>query len=232
MTKQIVDSIYYNNERHLPLSISGKGLPHPKDFVLDPFGVSSACWRGFYCDYTIRESQLWLTHLVVNHDGDYPQIDGVDAIYEEDRILKADEVEPEFLDGRYVFRSLSGSSQGERELHYDGGIYTHLNVPAPLTGGILLGIGSVDAPYIEFDFNYLSHSETVLELLFENGVLTKTIDHSAAIAAKRDELVQKQIPEFKSAEYDLFKADIKAWIRSTLTLEYQFLDMKWLEEIY
>jgi hypothetical protein len=233
VTKQIVDVVYYNNERLFPLSISGKGLPHPKDFGLHPFMISTACWRGFYCEYTIREDRLWLTRLVAQHDGEYPVIDGVKALYEEDRFLAADEEEPEFLLGRWVFEETAKDSETVlRELHYEGGIYENLNVPAPLTGGILLDMGDIDVPYIQYDFSYLSSSETILELLFEKGVLVKTIDHSAAIAAKRDELVKKQRPEYKSAEYDMFEADIKAWIRSTLTFNYSFIDIGWLREIY
>ena len=233
MTKQIVDVVYHNSERLFPLSISGTGLPHPRDYGLHPFMISTACWRGFYCEYTIREDRLWLTRLVVRHDGEYPVIDGVKALYEEDRFLAADEEEPEFLLGRLVFQeTVKDSETIIRELHYDGGIYENLNVPASFTGGILVNMGDVDVPYIQYDFNYLSSSETILELLFEKGVLVKTIDHSAAVAAKRDELVKKQRPEYKRAGYDLFEADIKTWIRSTLTLDYNFHDMSWLREIY
>jgi len=233
MTKQIVDAIYYNNERHLPISMSGKGLPHPRDYGLDPDMRSTACWRGFYYQYTIRQERLWLTHLVVNHKGDYPLIDGVSVIYEKDRILKDDEAEPEFLDGRWVLRLTSADSKTvKRTVHYDGGIYSNLNVLAPLTGGILLGIGDVDVPYIQYDFSHLSGYETILELLFEQGILVKTIDHSTSVAAKRDELMKVEQPEYESVEDDLFEADIQTWMRSTLMLEYKFLDMAWLREIY
>lgn len=233
MTKQFADAIYYNNERHLPISMSGKGLPHPHDYGLDPDMRSTACYRGFYCNYTIRQNYLWLTHLVVGHDGDYPQIGGVDAIYEEDRILTDGEADPEFLEGRWVLRLSSEESKTiERTVHYDGGIYANLKVPAPLTGGILLGIGDVDVPYIQYDFSHLSSYETVLELLFEQGDLVKTIDHSESIAAKRDELIKKEQPKYRSVKSDVFDADIQGWMRSTLMLEYKFLDIAWLREIY
>ncbi len=236
MTKQIVDQIIYEGERHRPLSISGKGLPHPRDFGLRPGMMSTACWRGFYCEYTVRQDQLWLTHLVVHHDGEYPPIAGVNALYEDERLLGENEDEPEPLPGRWL--ETVWVMQGETEVSgwgiiYDGGIYANLNVPAPLTGGILLAIDDLDIPpYIQYDLSHLISSKTILELLFEKGTLVKKIDHSAAVAAKREQVLALQVPDYETPEYDLFEAEIKAWIRSTLTRDYQLFDASWLREVY
>lgn len=235
MTKQIVDQIIYEGERHLPLSISGKGLPHPRDFGLNPFTISTACWRGFYCQYTVRDNRLWLTHLVVRDITEYPPISGVHALYEENRFLEDDEVEPEHLLGRGVGKIVGSpdrSKIGRRELHYDGGIYTSLNVFAPLTGGILLGIGDIETPYIQYDLHYLITSQIILELVFRDGELVNKIDHSATIAGKREQLLSLQRPDFGTSEYEVFKIEIKEWIRSALTYPYLFGDIGWLREIY
>lgn len=236
MTNQMADRVIYEGQSHRPISIAGKGLPQPHNFGLDPFPISSACWRGFYCEYRIRKDQLWLTHLVSRHTGDqYPIIDGTTALYEEAQLLGENEDEPEELVGRWV--QTVWIDDGDTEVSgwgvvYDGGIYTGLNILAPLTGGILLGVDDIDIPYIQFDLNYLLGSKTVLELLFDKGILVKTIDHSVAVTAKREEVLGLQRPAFQTADYEAFEAEVKTWIRSTLNLNYKFLTAGWLNEIY
>ena len=158
MTRQIEDLIVYEDQRREPLGISGTGLPHPKDFGLNPIPMGTACWRGFYCEYTIRQNCFWLTHLVVRQDGGYPLINGVQALYEDAYILADDEDAPEPLLGRSlgtVVGSPDKSKIGHRQVEYDGGIYRGLNVSAPLTGGILWGIDDIKVPYIQIHLNNL-----------------------------------------------------------------------------
>jgi hypothetical protein len=225
MTRQIVDLVVYEDQKREPLGISGTGLPHPKDFGLNPIPMGTACWRGFYCEYAIRQNHLRLTHLVVRNDGEYPPITGVTALYEDAYILNDGEDEPEPLVGRSVgtiVGSPDKSKIGHRQVQYDGGIYAGLNVPAPLTGGILWGINDINVPYIQIHLNNLISSSVILELLFENGMLVKTIDHSVVVAAKREEVLGMKHPDFRSPEYAPFEANIEAWIRSTLSLDYRF----------
>lgn len=229
MTRQIPDIVYYKDQDHVPLSITGKGLPYPKDFDLRPLMMHTACWRGFYCNYAIRQERLWLTHLVVRHNGEYPIIGDVKALYEEERFLAADEEEPAPLRGRRVGTIVvdpDKSKIGHRMVSYDGGIYAGLNVPAPLTGGILLGIDDVDVPYIQYDLHYLITSKVILELLFDNGNLVKTNDLSAEVDQMRKYALKLPEMDHKSDFYIQFETEVKTWMRSILSLEYKFLDMK------
>ena len=60
MTGQIADRFFYQHEQYQLVGMNGHGLPTPFEFGLQPVMMHTACYRGYYCDYTIRDEHLSL----------------------------------------------------------------------------------------------------------------------------------------------------------------------------
>jgi hypothetical protein len=59
------------------------GLPTPADYGLVPGMMHTACWRGFYLTYLIRDEKLVLDKLTLRAaDNNYPPVNGVSAVEE------------------------------------------------------------------------------------------------------------------------------------------------------
>jgi hypothetical protein len=64
MTAQIPDTVVYRGQgNHALVGISGSGLFDPSEHGLRVGMISTACWRGFLCEYTVEDGQLFLTVL-------------------------------------------------------------------------------------------------------------------------------------------------------------------------
>ncbi len=62
MTAQIPDTVVYRGETNFALvGICGSGLFDPSEHGLRVGMISTACWRGFLCEYTVEDGQLLLT---------------------------------------------------------------------------------------------------------------------------------------------------------------------------
>lgn len=81
MTAQIHDHLYYRGDEYAIVGVKGSGLPSPLDFDIVPVMMSTACYRGYFAGYTCIGDRLFLTGLTVRAgDGDYPPIEGVQAV--------------------------------------------------------------------------------------------------------------------------------------------------------
>ena len=164
MTAQVGDKI-----RNLDSRFNVWALSTPIEFSPEVFGIvpgvlSTACWRGFWCEYEIKEGHFSLKTLYVNSkDDNYPVING---------ILPLLEPYPE-----------------AKMLNYMGHhIYKDINVPIKYTGKIIAVDGFI-MDYIGFE--HLRSFEKVMEWTFEDGRFESAIDLSNVIAEFRTELHDK-----------------------------------------
>lgn len=63
MTAQIPDTVLYGTGRYDLAGVGGYGLFDPGEHGLQVGMISTACWRGFICEYTVEDNQLFLTSL-------------------------------------------------------------------------------------------------------------------------------------------------------------------------
>jgi len=78
MTAQIHDRLAYLGQDYELLTVSGGGLADPLSHGLQPSMLHTACWRGYFCLYTIIASRLvWSELTVRSQEGAYPEIAGV-----------------------------------------------------------------------------------------------------------------------------------------------------------
>jgi hypothetical protein len=220
MTAQISDRVIYREQDYQFVGAKGSGLPHPVQFGLTPKMMSTACYRGFYCDYTVRDDRLLLTHLVVRSaDDHYPIIDGVEPLIppeRDSRPLAPDDPVPTLPRGMYVYHRWG---EDQRFIGQDATIYQGLKIPAPYTGGLLLARGFIQSMYVHMGFQKPTSFETVHELIFEEGKLISATDHSAKIAELRDEM-QRPRPRTGFDDERARMGHIADWIAWTFSLDY------------
>jgi len=63
MTAQMSDIVVTRDGRYALVGVSGSGLFDPSEHGLRLGMISTACWRGYLCEYTVEDDQLFLTAL-------------------------------------------------------------------------------------------------------------------------------------------------------------------------
>lgn len=69
MTAQISDSVSFEHQNFSIAGINGKGLFDPADHGIRPVPLTSACWRGFHCEYEVRDAVLLLRKVHLGLSG-------------------------------------------------------------------------------------------------------------------------------------------------------------------
>jgi hypothetical protein len=78
MTGQIHDKVNYAGVEYDLVSLHGTGLFEPPAYGMLPQMIHTACWRGYYCTYSLDQAQLFLTSLTIRtQDRHYPLIGGL-----------------------------------------------------------------------------------------------------------------------------------------------------------
>lgn len=215
MTAQITDHVIYQNTPYQLIGVKGSWLPNPGDYGLTPTMISTACYRGYYCDYTVRESRLLLTHLVIRVlEDDPPPIEGVAPIIGVRRKLGDKEFPPPPMRGMYESFATDG-----HYINYDGAIYADLKVKTHFTGGLLIAGDFINSMYVHMGFQKPTSFKTVLELVFEDGELTSARDHSETMAERRAEML-KPHPRIGFDDEQKQQNHLKDWIEWTFSLDY------------
>lgn len=159
MTAQIGDHYTYDGNEYTVVTMSESIPFHPADYGIFPGYVCTACARGYWCHYTIKDDSIFLKDLYVNSAEDYyPAINGV---------LPNRVTEYEYED--YM---------GHRR-------YAGINLKIPYTGKILIGDGFLDEYYVHMGFQSFWAYKKLIELVFENGKLIESNDQSRIAAAVR-----------------------------------------------
>ncbi|MCI0711101.1 MAG: hypothetical protein L0154_13170 [Chloroflexi bacterium] len=171
MTAQITDTVFYQNSKHEIVGIKGKGLIDPTNFGLNPIMIHTACYRGYYLEYSVLNDKLLLTRMNVKDSNEtYPPISGV---------------EPSLL----YYESHDGEKRERSERCYEG-----LRVPVPFSGGLLIARDFIREMYVHMGFQKPTSFRAVHELLVDNGNITRMIDHSESVSKLRRKM-QGQSPE-------------------------------------
>lgn len=158
MTAQISDRFKYEGKDYSLVAITNPLKVHPSDFGIKPALMSTACWRGFYCTYSVKDNRLHLETMTVRtEDGKYPKINGVTAVP--------------------VSRELQFYEKMERP--YTGPYqYENLSMLIDFSGKILLGSDFLHEYYIHMGFQRAWAYKILIELELENGTVKKMVDYS------------------------------------------------------
>ena len=78
MTAQITDEVVYQGESYQIIGVKGALLPVPQDFGMIPQMMSTACYRGYFVEYTCEGSRLFLSEMTVRA-AEYKPINGVEV---------------------------------------------------------------------------------------------------------------------------------------------------------
>ncbi len=207
MTAQIGDIYKYQKKECTIVALSDANPFDPKDFGLEPHAISSACWRGYWCEYAIENDKLLLKNLYLyNEDDNYPQFNGVEVS------------PPEFEEYK-----CNGGKKVTMEANFGHRVYREVNMPISYTGKILLGDGFIQEYYIHMGFQRGWAYKKLIELVFEEGILLECNDLSHIAKAQREAMKQgsvnprrpsgDNIPKFVEDSFSLDYADKVWWIK-------------------
>jgi len=90
MTAQIMDRFLFRGEEYRLVGGEGGPLISPQDFGMEPGFIHTACWRGFYSTYEIKDDQIFLVEMTMREKkGNYiainnkmPEVTEHQACYE------------------------------------------------------------------------------------------------------------------------------------------------------
>lgn len=175
MTAQIGDIYKYQKKEYTIVALSDANPFDPKDFGLEPHAISTACWRGYWCEYEIENDELLLKNqYLFNSDDKYPPINGVEVS------------PPEFEEYK-----CNGGKKVTMKAHFGHRVYRDINMPISYTGKILMGDGFMQEYYIHLGIQRSWAYKKLIELVFEEGILLECNDLSHIAKAQR-EAMKKQ----------------------------------------
>jgi hypothetical protein len=196
MTIQIPNIIVYKERRFMIAVSIGSGLFDPQENGIEPGWGDASCHAGYYCDYCLKEEQLYLTKLaIVGFSADY------------DKLLTKSREGPTYFFGREPkYSKKSGFI-----------IYTGLFHPFKFTGGLLL-VNETYPNYLHTHLHPACGYSEVHELIFDNGRLQSAVDHSAQMSEFSEMLM-----DWPLKASDPHTQEIKDWIHQTFSHIYQSL---------
>lgn len=209
MTAQIGDIYKYEKKEFTIVALSSAMPFDPKNFGMESHPSSTACYRGYWCEYAIENDELFLKDLYLfNVEDKYPPLNGV-------------EVSPqEFVEYECYTGSEKKCEKITSPAHFGHRVYKDVNLPIPYTGKILLGDGFMQEYYIHMGFQRGWAYEKLIELVFEEGILLECNDLSHIAKAQREAMKKadrgprhpygRNIPKSVEDSFSLDHAD-KAW---------------------
>ncbi len=186
MTAQIGDIYKYQKKDYSVVALSSPNLFDPKNYGLEPHPSSTACYRGYWCEYAIDDGELILKDLYLfNKDENYPPLNGIEVSPQEFREYEG-----------YV-----GSNKKPKKIirpaYFGHQVYRDINLLIPYTGKILLGDGFMQKYYIHMGFQRAWAYKELIELVFEEGLLIECNDLSYIAKAQREAMEkQKKDPRY------------------------------------
>lgn len=208
MTAQISDKYFYNGKEYCIVALSKTIGFNPEDYGLEPHTSSSACWRGYWCEYSIEDNHLMLKSLFLyNRDGNYPEFAGKTVIPEEyEKVLVCRRGE----EGEWI------ESYEDEPTYFEHRKYEDVDLILPYTGKILLGNGFIQDYYIHMGFQNGWAYEELIELVFEEGLLTENNDYSD-IAKQQREYIDRTNSDPSHPDVD----DIMGFVTNCFSLDYR-----------
>lgn len=195
MTAQINDSVVLEGTRYSLVGIEGDRLFEPAQVGLKTEMMSTACYRGFYCTYAIRASQLVLAELTFR------------VAHLKELALKS---------GR---EKVFGRSPKTKEGPFGGLCIDDLSEPIHFSGGLLLGADFIQDLYVHMGFQAPYNYRNVWELLLEDGVVLEMHDRSEKIAEYRQTIGSGGAEDAPS----MTDGEAQEWIKRTFSRKYRGL---------
>ena len=193
MTAQAHDSLHYLGERYSLVAFSDGEPFSPTDAGYRPVMASTACYRGYLCDYEVKDGLLQLREMWVNHQPEEapvsqrkqpPDLNGVAAVRDKKSLV-----------GDWHFREVG--------------------LPVAYTGGLVIGRGFIRTLYLHMGFHPAWKYEYVYELIFDQGRLTEALDLSPAMAGIRKKVRDDLEPGTKA-----WAEQIDDWLADCFSRDY------------
>ncbi len=167
MTAQINDTFQYRKNQYSIAGISEGELFDISVLDLKPSMASTACWRGYQAVFAVVQSRLVLETLHVN-------------LRRPGEGKNRYEREPgPVING--VTPSPPTEEYDRFSNHYEG-----LNYHLQYSGGLLLADGFIQNLYVHMGFHPAWKYKTVIELVFDAGILKEEFDRSQRMAEIRE----------------------------------------------
>lgn len=164
MTAQIGDIYKYKGTNYTCLDRTGQTFFDPRNYGFTPTRCTSACWRGFWCEYEIANSKLKLQTLHIHDEnGNYPELNGISIIPIE---FMTDEL-------------YNGENTIQVKVPYEGfQTYNDLNLSIDLTGKTLLASDFIDEFYRHMGYQVPYGFKKLISIEYEHGAVKEIVDHS------------------------------------------------------
>ena len=210
MTAQIPDTYRYENKVYDIVAMTNPLGFDPKNYGLEPHSSSTACWRGYWCEYAIKNGKLIMERLLLfNADGNYPDFNGVPVSpqgYEEIEYIEM------FDEEEKLQRETVPANFGHRTYE--------VNMEMNYTGKIVLGDEFLNEFYIHMGFQRPWAYKDLKEFEFKDGELVSVTDHSEFAEKLREQILNDpegfekdlrgNIPAYIDESFSL-DASVKAW---------------------
>jgi hypothetical protein len=183
MTAQIGDGFKYRGESWSQCGLKGSGLFEPSQHGIQVGPLSSACWRGFHCEYEVAEGQLLLTQVTVGlREDDYAraELGNGPLVFGKPLSIRTKVIPAK----RRRKKGKSWVVPAQVEV-VSPPMVEGLRERVPFTGRILLGKGFVPGLYVHMGLHQARRFRRVFELTFEAGRLVEECDRSAQMAEMR-----------------------------------------------
>lgn len=165
MTGQIGDKFLIKGEGYTFISMDGQIDFNPEELGLFPSPSCTACWRGYFCEYSVEDGVFYLNKLFVHTQNEqYPDINGI----------KAQGVE------------------NPAERCFGHCIYSGLHMKVNFNGSLVVGKDFLSEYYIHGGFQRMFAYKKVLELVFRKGVLVKETDISEKAEQMRKRMGERK----------------------------------------
>jgi hypothetical protein len=179
MTAQINDTFRYRNAEYSLAGISEGELFDISILDLKPAMASTACWRGYQAVFTVAQSRLVLDALHVN-------------------LLREGQGKERFQREEGPVINGVTPSPSHKEYDFFNNHYQGLNYHLEYSGGLLLADGFIQSLYVHMGFHPAWKYETVIELIFDAGILKQEFDRSARMAEIREMLLRSRNEDVSS----------------------------------
>ena len=209
MTAQICDRIEYSDTSYNVAGVNGSGLFNPEEHGVTPMSFSTACWRGYHCDYAVANNTLRLRAVYLGLE----MKDAQKAKLGKGPLLYGN------VPSRYKIRGESVNVRtGEVSHEWDSSDYRcdGLDELVPFTGGLLIGDQFIRELYVHMGFHPAYKYKTVHELVFEAGHLAKATDCSDKMAEFRAMLKDRELQPDPRTD----RKEVIAWIEQCFSLDY------------
>ncbi|MBX7223774.1 MAG: hypothetical protein K1Y36_27920 [Blastocatellia bacterium] len=195
MTAQITDKVHLMGNEYAICAVKGADLFRPEHVGMTPYGMSTACWRGFFCEYAVRENTFLLVNL------------GIGVAEPERPKVRQGKGKP--LNG--VVPKWSASEHCA--------MYEDLNLPVEFSGKLLVGTDFIRELYVHMGFHPAHTYREVYEVVIEAGTVTNVTDCSEKMAQIREaKMNRRDRPLSKDP------VEIRRWVQERFSLEYEDYD--------